>query len=274
MQTRLFPAGIRRLRVRFMPPDPGWRLVPEYSEGDDLLSMPERNAPPGKQRALGEPRRLRVRVSLAAMGMGACGSPALIGAEKGIGAMTGSMVGLALLARRAEFARYPYYRTLSTDSTPQFRHYRFGRPSEPHFVVSADFGAPDLLQGSSQLPYPDRGYWAQSEAGPNSSRQLSVPDQPGTEILSDSPRIFWRCLGYGMCAENFACDRGYAGRLCSQCQPGHLLWRGTCESQCEDLKAPGFVNALAIGAVVTVWVAMNRLTAGSCVSLGVLAVPA
>ena len=108
-----------------MPPDPGWRLVPEYSEGDDLLSMPERNAPPGKQHALGEPRRLRVRVSLAATGMGACGSPALIGAEKGIGAMTGSMVGLALLARRAEFARYPYHLTLSTDSTPQFRRYTF-----------------------------------------------------------------------------------------------------------------------------------------------------
>jgi hypothetical protein len=37
----------------------------------------------------------------------------------------------------------------------------------------------------------------------------------------------------------------------------------TCESRCEDLKAPAFVNTLAIGAVFTVWVAMNKLAAGS-----------
>jgi hypothetical protein len=116
------------------------------------------------------------------------------------------------------------------------------------------------------LPYPMPGYWAQSQVGqlPNIST-LVIHDPPGNDHILLDPPIFWRCIGFGMCdgGPDFKCKPGYAGRLCSRCEPGHILWRGTCESRCEVLKAPALVNLLAIGAVITVWLGLNKLTAGS-----------
>ena len=120
------------------------------------------------------------------------------------------------------------------------------------------------LQGGSHLPFPKPGYWAPfAEGGPNLTATLRVYDAPGIDALPTSPPIFQQCDS-GKCkgGSRFECEAGYTGNLCNRCEIGHLYWRGTCKTRCEDMEAQALVNVLGIIAVVTVWLLMNRMTAG------------
>ena len=120
-----------------------------------------------------------------------------------------------------------------------------------------------LLQGGSQLPYPDPGYWALHDRGPNLSAKLRVSEMDSSKT---APAIFLQCAA-GQCkgGPRFECEDGYTGNLCSSCQSGRLYWRGTCGTKCAELHAPALVNILGIIAVVTVWLGLNKLTAGQYV---------
>ena len=126
-----------------------------------------------------------------------------------------------------------------------------------------------LQQGGTQLPYPQKDFWAAADfirSSTNGSSEvttlLKVTDPPGLDSIPESPAVFFACAA-GRClgGETFECVPGYTGIACSTCKKGQFFWNSNCQTRCDQIEPQGVVTVFGIIAVVLVWILLNKQTA-------------
>ena len=144
--------------------------------------------------------------------------------------------------------------------------------------------------GRTFLPTPDEGYWAPYREENCSEMQVVGTKKPSERtcrvlaldpkaitddrLLDDpfnlvydlrSQQLFLECSTPTQCPGNFECGDGYSGRACAVCDRGYFRLMSSCYAcpSGESSFPSMLMTVCGITGVISVWGALNYLTAGN-----------